>query len=155
MKTLLTIALVSTSLLAAVDTTPAPQSNKHTAWVDAQIAAIKPPRKGMSAAKLSRVKNPYLIKYSGTGTKTANASTKTSGTDTKKTVTEKPRKPLKLTAIVNESALIGNKWYSVDDKVQGYKVQKIDKDSVVLQYGQKQRVLMLSAKNPNIKINIK
>jgi hypothetical protein len=161
MKTLLITILFSTTLLFAAqkstEKTPVPQSNMHTEWVDAQIAAIKPPRKGMSSVKLSRVKNPYIVKYASSGKsgKAQKASTAKSSTAGMTTAVKTVRKPLKLTAILNETALIGNKWYDVNDKVHAYRIKKINKDSVVLSYGNKERILMLSKQNPKIKIQIK
>jgi hypothetical protein len=141
MKTLLLLIFISSSLLA----------DANTDWVDGQVAAIKPPRKGVSSNTISRVKNPFIITYSAstTGEK---SSTPSAG---KSTVKQTGIQPLKVHAIMNDSALINGKWYKADEKVQGYRVAKIDRESVLLTSGKKEKKLFLSSANSKIQIQIK
>ncbi|MEA3372488.1 MAG: hypothetical protein U9Q62_02235 [Campylobacterota bacterium] len=157
MKTLLLTLIITGTLFAATaETEKSPAvaaiaSNANTGWVDAQIAAIKPPRKGISAKAVHRVKNPFKVAYKQKATTSKSSATATSKTATKKVIV----KPLKLTAILNDSALIAGKWCKKDDKVKGYSVAKIAEDSVILKRGKAKRTLFLTATNPKIKIQIK
>jgi len=57
------------------------------------------------------------------------------------------RKPFALSAIFNHRAFINNKFYTIGEKIQGYKIKKIYKNSVVLQHGSIMRVLHLQKKH--------
>ncbi len=128
-------------------------ANANTDWVDAQIQAIKPPRSGVSHRAINSVKNPFIYVYKKTENDGA-AGKKGSTTTDKKTVS--PSKvPLKLSAVMNNSALINGTWYQVKDKVRGYSLEKIEQDSVLLQSGKAKKVLFITDANPNIKIQIK
>ena len=117
-------------------------------WVDQEITAIKPPRKGVSESSLLGLKDPFreqlvLNQPAGSGTYVA---------------VKRPRaeRPFTLEAIINNRiVLIDGKWYKQNEKIYGYTVQSIGNDSVVLQNKKKQINLTLSKKNKNIKINAK
>jgi hypothetical protein len=178
MKTLLTIVCLSGALLAnavpadknktSADSnntvTPSLAHNSNTDWVDAQIAAIKPPRQGIADSSISRVKSPFIYiapkvkAKTGTGKKVPKAATvKKPGKPTD--IYKKPNyanQPLRLAAVMNENAaLINGTWYQVDDKVRGYRIVKIEKDAVVLKVGKRETKLSLTSDNENIKIQIK
>lgn len=122
-------------------------------WVDDEIAAIKPPRKGVPANSLYGLKDPFLMelilnqppqKPSAKGT----------------TVYKKPQPPLTLEAIMNgRTAMIDGRWYKQNDSIYGYTIQAIGQDSVLLQktYKKKKQEITLSLikKNKNIEINAK
>ena len=142
MKTLiLTLTLLASHLFA----------NANTDWVDAQIKAIKPPRSGVSHSAINRVKNPFIFVYKPSEG-ASNKSTKSGATSTE----SKPKvAPLRLAAIMNNSALINGTWYQVSDKVRGYNIDKIETDSVLLKSGKTKKMLFITEDNPNIKIQIK
>ena len=146
MKTLLlTLIFVTGSLFA----------DTNTEWVDKQIAAIKPPRSGVNHTSINRIKNPFVFVYkeSGkTGTATKKAAKKP-GTATTEQVAKTA--PLKLLAVMNNSALINGTWYQANDKVQGYTLAKIEEDSVLLTTSRTKKMLFITEDNPNIKIQIK
>lgn len=142
MKTLLLLIFISGSLLA----------DANTDWVDGQVAAIKPPRSGISSSAVNRVKSPFIITY--TATKPGKKSS-TPGRAGSKPAARPAIKPMKVHAIMNDSALINGKWYKPDEKVRGYRVAKIDRESVLLTRGKKEKKLFLSSANSKIKIKIK
>jgi hypothetical protein len=146
MKTLLlTLIFVSGTLFA----------NANTDWVDAQVQAIKPPRAGISHSAINRVKNPFIFVYQKTdASKAGTSSTKT--LDPKKAAELAAKKgPLKLAAIMNNSALINGSWYQVNDKIRGYTLTKIEADTVLLKIKKTKKMLFITEENPNIKIQIK
>ena len=145
MKTLLLLIFISGSLLADV----------NTDWVDGQISAIKPPRSGISSSAVNRVKNPFIITYSTTQTGKTGKKASTSKSSGGKTTAKRTTQPMKVHAIMNDSALINGKWYKPDEKVRGYRVAKIDRESVLLTRGKKEKKLFLSSANSKIKIQIK
>ncbi|RUM65149.1 MAG: hypothetical protein DSZ03_03215 [Sulfurimonas sp.] len=139
----LIIILMTVSWAAAEDS---------LSWVDQQIAAIKPKRSGISDAKIAELASP--IRYTKIeedpeaktpgGTKPAMANIKL----------PEPVRPLKVTAILNKSALIDGQWLKVNSSVRGYKVRRINGDNVVLQSSNKKLKLFIKEKNDHIKIQI-
>ncbi len=142
MKTLLLLIFISISLSA----------DANTDWVDGQVAAIKPPRQGVSPKDIERVKNPFLITYKSSVGKKSPATGKKKRS---KSTTKKSNRSLRLQAIMNGSALIDGKWYKVDEKVRGYQIDKVSDASVVLKRGKERKELLLSSNDPKIKIQIK
>jgi hypothetical protein len=120
------------------------------AWVDQQIAAIQPKRVGVSNTRISGLTNPIrykkrvIVQNSDKDTKTPIISTQIVPLV----------KPLKVSAIVNHTALIDSKWLKVHDTVRGYTVKKIDNDTVLLQNREKKLKLFIKEKNNAIKIQI-
>ncbi len=124
------------------------------AWVDQQIAAIKPKRAGISDTKISAITSP--IRYR----KVDEEETKESSDGTKSkpivahTELAAPPKPLRVTAIMNSSALIDGQWLKVNSSIRGYKVRRINSDNVLLQNSSKKLKLFIKEKNDKIKIQI-
>lgn len=122
-------------------------------WVDEQIQAIKPPRKGVSQKEISLLKDPFIFlektEEEEKGTKT------TTGKKPKKTVYKRIKKhhsvKLVLEAIMNKSALINGKWYKEGQKVYGYLLKKVNTKSIVLTKGKKQLTLSTLSKNTHLK----
>lgn len=142
MKTLLLLIFISGSLLA----------DANTDWVDGQVAAIKPPRSGISSRAVNRVRSPFIITY----TKASKSVKKSSpGSTVSKPAARTVIQPMKVYAIMNDSALINGKWYKPNEKVRGYHVAKIDRESVLLTQGKREKKLFLSSVNSKIKIQIK
>jgi len=135
------------------------------AWVDEQVEAIKPPRTGMKSRELSILKDPFIFlkknrteesknksaKRSSTPRVTKNAISSTSGS--KKVI--KKRRGLTLSTVINTSAMINGKWYKIGDKINGYKVSKIDSTSVLLTKKSKKLLLSTNSKNKNLNFNNK
>jgi hypothetical protein len=121
-------------------------------WVDDEIAAIKPPRKGVPSSALRGLKDPFRDQL------ILNQPPVEESGETPAQLPSEPEEQNNLTlqAIVNgNSALIDGKWYKEDEKIYGYLIQKIDRDSVLLQQKKKKLKLSLIVKNDNIKINAK
>ncbi len=122
-------------------------------WVDKEVAAIKPPRKGVRLGTLSSLRNPFkaqMLLYQ--------TPVKTGSKKSTQTVSVEPveQKPFSLQAIFNsKSAKIDGRWYEIGEKVHGYSVVSIAQDKVVLQRKKKKLKLSLKLKNDKIKINAK
>ena len=137
-------------------------------WVDEQIEAIKPVRIGLNTSDLNLVKDPmiFIVVNEETGEK----SIRKSKTKTKKRVKSykkyskrstkrKPKVKLNtvtkhsffVEAIMNNSALINNKWYKLGEKINKYTIHKIERTSVLLSANGKYIMLSTSNKNRTIK----
>jgi len=134
-------------------------------WVDEQVEAIKPPRIGMKSRELSILKDPFIFlkknRIDKEKNKSENTRTRVSSTpnklanfsDTKKTI--KKKRSLSVTMLMNSSAMINGKWYRVGDTINGYKVSKMDKDSVLLTKKSKKLLLSTNSKSKNLNFNNK
>ena len=100
MKTLLSLLILTSGILFA---------NANTDWVDGQIKAIKPPRSGISHTAINAIKNPFIYVYPESKASDSNAAAKTATTTAPK--------PLRLSAVMNNVALINGTWYRVNQRV--------------------------------------
>ncbi|NOQ30722.1 MAG: hypothetical protein GQ570_06335 [Helicobacteraceae bacterium] len=122
--------------------------------IDEQIIAIKPKRVGVDVKSITKLKDPFIFLKEKTkdGKVVKGRGTKV----TKKGVTRKakPKKPkIKLMAILNQNALITNKWYKLNSRVYGYTIVKIQPDRIVLKAkNRKTKILFLYTKNKKIKM---
>ena len=136
-------------------------SSNELAWVDKQIDAIKPPRKGLSNSAVSNLTSPFIfLKESKKDVKITSSRPRSSGIAKSSSSTiiskhEAPKKGLHLDAIMNNSAFIGGTWYKTNDKVQGYTILNITQTSVVLSKNSKNFVLSTSSINRNLKFKNK
>lgn len=136
-------------------------------WVDEQIEAIKPPRKGVNIHALG---SPFVfLEKNKPETKDAKKGSRTAASSTKKAASSKtaslaqaektddaPKKGgFVLSTIINSSAMIDGSWYKVSDKISSYTVTDITKTSVTLKQGSKEFVLSTVSKNPNLKFKNK
>ncbi len=119
-------------------------------WVDKEIEAIKPPRKGISDKIISRLKDPFIFlktkedEKNKAGQKNVSAANLSSSGATPKASVH--QRPLKLMAILNDTALINGKWYKLGDKVRNYKIVKITMTEVILKSPVKKLVLTTNSK---------
>ena len=160
MKTTLTILLtlfLSSSLYA-----------DELEWVDEQIEAIKPPRKGVNISALG---TPFVfLEKNKPETKDAKKGSRSSAAPARKTASSKtvassqtgalaettPKKSgFVLSTIINSSAMIDGNWYRVSDKINNYTVSEITKTSVTLKEGTKVLLLSTVSTNPNLKFKNK
>ncbi|HUH43369.1 MAG TPA: hypothetical protein VLZ29_09630 [Sulfurimonas sp.] len=152
MKTTLTILLtllLSNNLLSS-----------ELDWVNEQIEAIKPPRKGVVVTGVS---NPFVFlkKNMPKDSKKETSSSSTQKSSVVDTGIEKPKKEVisastfDLSAIINSSAMINGSWYKVDDVVKGYTISEITKDSVILKKDKKLIFLSTTAKKQTLKFKNK
>ncbi|WP_345989559.1 hypothetical protein WCX18_03360 [Sulfurimonas sp. HSL1-2] len=119
-------------------------------WVDQEIAAIKPPRQGVSSAALFGLQDPFRAQLILNQPPQAKKGT------TAYVQRYAPKPPLTLESVINShTALIDGKWYKQNDTIYGYAIVKIERDSVLLQKKKKQITLTLKKKNPKIQINAK
>ncbi|PLY13314.1 MAG: hypothetical protein C0628_06860 [Sulfurimonas sp.] len=153
MKTLLIILLTVflSSLLYATE----------LEWVDEQIEAIKPPRKGVTVVK---VKDPFIFLDKSKpevkkGAKTSSVVRRTVSSS-KAVAVASPEKSVKkdtfvLSAIINLSAMINGNWYKKNDNISNYTITDIDKTSVTLKKGDKKLILSTISRNSNLKFKNK
>ncbi len=150
MKKLITSGLfvVCTTLSAS---TTMPSGDMDLSWVDEHISAIAQKRVGISNSKINSVNNPMKITIVKKKTKKTGPVVK--GKKPKKVVVKAD--PLKLKAIMNSKALVGSKWYKVNDTILGYKVVAISSDKVHLSSKKKKKILFLNKTNKSIQIKSK
>ena len=152
MKTLLTIPLflLSTCLFS-----------NELSWVDEQVEAIKPPRSGMSKQSLNRINDPFIFLKKNIkdekGKKKASATrvASTNKNTAQKVRIKKQKQVLTLSAILNNSAMINEKWYKKGDTVNGYKLQEVHSKSVLLTKKKKKLLLSTRSISKNLKFNSK
>lgn len=122
-------------------------------WVDEQIQAIKPSRVGMSRAAINSIRNPFLFKHKKKAIALQTNKTAVSSISSTKRVKYTPKKryrALKLTLILNNSAMINGRWYKLGDNVSGYHIAQIDRASVLLKNQTKK--LLLSTRSVSKKL---
>ena len=152
MKTYIIIAFVLSSITL---------SSNELSWVDAQVEAIKPARKGMSDSELNQIKDPFIF-YKNRSKKTYVKSRKrsikyssvkkyTTTSDTSSVILRQPSKHLILSAIINNSALINGEWYKLNESVDSFKLSSISRTSVVLTKGNGKLVLTTNDTKRNLK----
>ena len=128
---------------------------KELSWVNKEIEAIKPSRKGTSLRSIALLRDPFVFLNKNKGEKKEKVKVKknivppsvipTQTTSTTSVALPKTlSQSLKLSAIINNSALINGNWYKVGDKVGNYKIAKITPQDVILQNSM--RTLKLSTK---------
>jgi hypothetical protein len=127
--------------------------------VDEQVQSIKLARKGMQNCNLNIIKDPFIFLAKDRGeedslsvkkpiiVKIKISTTKHSTqTDQVSPAHEKSvNKVLTLELIMNNAARINGFWYKLDDKVNGYKITKLDRSTVLLTKKKKQ--IFLSTKS--------
>jgi len=139
-------------------------SADELAWVNTQIEAIKPPRKGMSNAEVASIQTPFIFllknkseemrkKIADDAEKAKNASTlaETATPGTHSTNSPRAFKRLYLSAIINDSALINGTWFKKGDKVYSYKLSSLTATTVILIKSGKKLILSTDNQNNNIK----
>ena len=142
MKNLLfTLApLLMTQLYAATD----------LKWVDEQVEAIRPARSGINNSYVDQLKDPImLIKPKEIVNKDGTISLSNA---LPQTVHKVHLQPLTLESIINKSAYINGKWYTLNDKIRGKKITSIEKKYIVLKDKKKKIRLFVNNKNDKIKI---
>jgi hypothetical protein len=129
-------------------------------WVDEQIKAIKPPRKGATNYDISKVRTPFVFLYKKKKPKSdvskksikKNSVSSSKGVKIQKnTLSKTSSVRLSLSAIINGSALINGRWYKLEDKVYGYTVAGIKLTSVLLVNGDKKLILSTTDTKRNLK----
>jgi len=142
--------LFSIVLFAQVDT-------NELQWVDAQIEAIKPERRGIEDDVISSLKNPFvsLVVEDKKLTKTKKSFKKKKYI--KKIYHKKyiklPQDAPKfhLSAILNDSVLINDSWYKVGQKIKNYLIKEVKSTQVTLLKGSRVIILSTDTKNNTLK----
>jgi len=132
-------------------------SANELSWVNTQVDAIKPARVGMNNSEILKIQDPFIF-YKKKPTKDKNkkvtnvvkSSIKQSSTNSIDTTSIRP-KSMKLSAIINNSALINGVWYRVNQNIAGFIVSSITRTNVVLTKGKEKLVLTTNNQNKNLK----
>ena len=120
-------------------------------WVDEQIQAIKPPRSGVKAQEISKIKDPFILLSKKTGGKMKNASAKRKPSkQTAKSEEAAINSKFDLSITMNKSAMINEKWYKQGDTISGYKIEDVASSSVLLTQNGKKFLLSTHSKNTNL-----
>ena len=133
-------------------------------WVDEQVQAIKPARKGMQNRNLNIIKDPFIFLAKNRGEEDALsikkpvlAKVKTSSTNQlTQTAQALPKngksvsKVLTLGLIMNNTAMINGSWYKIGDTINGYKVTQLDRSTVLLTKKKKQILLSTKSVSENL-----
>ena len=121
-------------------------------WVDEQINAIKPPRKGLSSAQIKSVESPflYLKRKKSDDDKSSKDITTATAVSSDLNVTKKPH-VMHLTTVINQHVQINGKWYTKGDKVHGYTIAKVMPTIVLLEKNKKKIVLTTKTKSTTLK----
>lgn len=149
--TLLAVFICSTTLYAS-----------ELEWVDEQVEAIKPPRKGVNIMPL---KDPFVFleknkPKDAKGNKMPSPA-RTVVASFKSSLTCKPKEDDKkssdfvLSTIINSSAMIDGNWRKKGDQISSYTITDISKNSVTLKKGDKELILSTASKKPNLKFKNK
>ncbi|MDP2894638.1 MAG: hypothetical protein Q8N78_09780 [Sulfurimonas sp.] len=142
MKTIFIILIFLSSLLLATE----------LEWVDVQIEAIKPPRKGI---EISNIMDPFIFLEKNrpeVKKDTADASIQQPLVKSSADNNGTKKIDFNLTAIINTSAMIDGNWRRINDKLDGnYTIIEISKSTVTLKKGDKERILSTNRKTPTIK----
>ncbi len=122
-------------------------------WVNEQVEAIKPARKGMRVDDLSRIKDPFVFLEKNNEESIAKVENKKNTTTSPKKYTRKRKttnviqnKMYTLSMIMNNSILINKKWYKAGDKINGYSITLLNTRSVVLKK-KKRKPIFLTTKS--------
>ncbi|QSZ41499.1 hypothetical protein GJV85_05055 [Sulfurimonas aquatica] len=120
-------------------------------WVDEQVQAIKPQRSGMKRNDFSHIKDPFIF-LKNEKDKEIKPSVKnissTQSLSSSKIVTTKANEIFNLSLILNNSAMINEKWYRLGDKINGYSIDEVTSTSVLLTK-QKKKILLSTKSNIN------
>ena len=139
-------------------------SSNELNWVDEQIDAIKPPRKGVSSYTISRLRDPFILKKKTIKKEATSSTEKQKGivpngiADSSSNKTESKtfsRSGFRVSAIMNKTALINGTWYKLNDKVKGYTLSRITTSYVILTKQGKNMLLSTNSNNMNIKFKNK
>lgn len=132
----------------------ASENHEDLQWVDQEIAAIKPPRKGMESNLISKIEDPFMVQLL-LNRPPEDEKIKTP-LQTYPVMSETIKEDFTLQAIFNSNkALIDGTWVHPGDKVYGYAVKSIGKDYVILMRNGKRVTLTLNPANENIKIKVR
>ncbi|MBU1928101.1 hypothetical protein KKG77_03785 [bacterium] len=128
-------------------------SSNELAWVDKQIDSIKPPREGISSSAITSLSDPFIFLKKPVETTTKGNTAASNSYVFKSGVKTAPT--LRLTAIMNDSALINGKWYKVGDTLHGYKLLAINTKSVNLRSKKTKLTLSTQSNSQNLKFKNK
>jgi hypothetical protein len=133
-------------------------------WVDEQIEAIKPPRKGV---EISGINSPFVFLEKNKPKEKGGASS-ASGiriTAPRPSVLKQKACPpdgnttksnsFDLSAIINSKAMINGSWYKKSDTINSSTIFDISKNSVTLKKGDKELILSTASKKQTLKFKNK
>ena len=155
MKTFFSILIISTILYS-----------DDLSWVNEQIDAIKPPRHGLKSSYISKTKNPFVF-LDKEAIKTTKSKAKiykrnkvnkkikynSKKVNKQKFIKEKTANDFILKIVLNKAFMINNKWYKEGDKISGYKIIKLNFNTVLLDNKKREIILTTKSQNSKLKFN--
>lgn len=150
--------ILKTKLLALTLFSVLLQADTNMDWVDQKIDEIKPQRKGLPGSVLARLQSPFIYVKDETQKGTASAASKATSSGAKSKYPAKKNMsgaPLTLQVLLNNSAMINNKWYKESALIRGYKLTQIKSEFVVLERKNKTIKLFIAQKNKKLNISTK
>ena len=111
--------------------------NSDIKWIDKELNNIKPVRNGVNKKEVLSLKNPFveIQKKVEEKKKKKEPVVKFERKEKKKQIS------FKLSAIMNNAALINNKWHKEGEVINGFKIKKVNYDEVLLNDGKDNIVL--------------
>lgn len=138
-------------------------NSSELSWVDEQVEAIKPPRKGIKNSVIGSLQSPFIfLKVEDKNKKHEQSRSVVPVKVVKKDITsnvEKPiekdetKKKLYLEAIINNSALIDGKWYKEGESVYSYTLTKVNSNNILLKQNDKTIMLTTKSNHRGLKFN--
>jgi len=118
-----------------------------TQWIDQAVEEIRPPRQGVDELSLQKISNPFV--YGITKDKIV-IKRKVKFKKTK----YRTKSHFRVTALLNNSAKINNRWVHIGKRIGGYTLSQIAKEYVILQKANKKPIkVYINRKNRRIKLN--
>ncbi len=112
--------------------------------IDKLVNDIKQERIGLKDKEIQTAKDPFIYPNGRLGRILHSGQTK------------KRRYRFVLTAIVNDHVKINRRWYSLNSKINGYRVSRVGKDHVLLtRKNERIRVFLKRSKSKKIKLFVK
>lgn len=143
LKKLILTLLISAEFLLA-------NANVSTEWIDTMVSEIQPQRMGVSSKTIAHLKNPFIMI-----TKETKKNAKKARRIYQKAASSSARhRNYRVSATLNKSAKINNRWYHLNSKIGAYKLTKVTQDYVILSKG-KMKPLMIYLNHKNKKIQLK
>ncbi|MCF6200609.1 MAG: hypothetical protein L3J42_00530 [Hydrogenimonas sp.] len=113
--------------------------------IDRLVNDIKMEREGLKEVEIQKAKDPFIYPNGKYRKVLQSAASKS-----------KRKYRFYLTAIINDSVKINNRWYRLNSKINGYKVSKVGKNYVLLtKNSERVRVFLKHPKSKKIKLIVK
>ena len=156
--------LMKNSILILSLLTSATLLSNELSWVNEQVEAIKPARKGMKSSDIRAIKDPFIFLEKNRGKEDPKSAKKATVIRTKTASSNQLTQTAQvipkngnsintiftLSLIMNNAAMINGQWYKLGEKIDGYKITELDRSSVLLTKKKKQILLSTKSVSQNL-----